>query len=260
MKLASRDLWRYALWLGVLYTANANRKYFGLPTTWVIHTTLNTIVLFLPEITRGGAALLALEARAAEKQDVITTLYGAVKEAVVENPNYAWEVAPLPLAYIVSHPQFNIYKGEWAKLRLFGFGLDAIPHSATAFGFSNLAMDGLAALNHHTPPDASWRALAQHADTYSAAVAGTLLVGASALYEAGEYAVHEEELRETGGDERKINMEWGVTDTVFDLMSNTLGWLAAALLRPLLHPARRAPRRSSPYQGAKPARRANLMR
>ena len=68
-------------------------------------------------------------------------------------------------------------------------------------------------------------------DKHSEALAGALLIGASALYEGGEYAIHNEELRETGGDESKINLVWSAQDTIFDLMSNTLGWLVAALLR-----------------------------
>jgi hypothetical protein len=56
-------------------------------------------------------------------------------------------------------------------------------------------------------------------------------VGASALYEAGEYWIHVEELRETGGDETKINLVWSAQDTLFDILSNALGWLAALFLR-----------------------------
>jgi len=150
---------------------------------------------------------------------------------VVDNPRYALYIAPVPLAYTVSHPNFNIYKGNLAKIRLFGFGLDAIPHSTTAFGFTNLVIEALAAFYAHTPRAAAWRPVAAQAHRHSALVAGALLAGASSLYETGEYEIHEEELRETGGDESRINMEWSVQDTVFDLMSNTLGWAAALLLK-----------------------------
>ncbi len=224
-------LLRYALWLGVLGTANANRKYFGLPTTWVFHITLNTFILFLPEILQGANKVLNLDARAKQKQDVITTARETVQEAVVENPNYALYVAPVALAYMVSHPRFNIYKGDLAKIRLFGFGLDAIPHSLTAFAFTNLMMDTFAAFRRHTPRDASWRTLAENADEHSGKLAGAFLIGASTLYEVGEYAIHEEELRETGGDESKINLVWSAQDTMFDIFSNTFGWIAAVILR-----------------------------
>ena len=231
MKPKPTDLLRYALWLGVVNTANANRKFFGLPTTWVFHLTLNSFILFLPEIVRGTNRLLQLDARSRQKRGFVTTLQGTIQDAVVDNPNYAFYVAPVALAYMVSHPHFNIYKGSLADIRLFGFGLDAIPHSTTAFAFSLLVMDTLDAFARNTPRDASWRPLAESVDKHSEALAGALLIGASALYEGGEYAIHNEELRETGGDESKINLVWSAQDTIFDLMSNTLGWLVAALLR-----------------------------
>lgn len=222
---------RLLLWLGVLYTARANQKYFGLPTTWVFHLTLNTFTLCLPEIVRGTGTILQLDARAKQKRDFVTTAHATIEDAVVTNPNYAWYVAPVALAYIVSHPHFNIYKGDWAKVRLFGFGLDALPHSSTAFAFTQLVMDTLSAFRKHTPRDASWRALAVMADKHAGNLAGAFLIGASALYETGEYAINQEELRETGGDESKINLVWSAEDTLFDLMSNTLGWLTAVLVR-----------------------------
>jgi hypothetical protein len=230
MKPKSTDLLRYALWLGVANTAYANRKYFGLPTTWVFHLTLNSLILFLPELYRGAANVLQLDARAQTKRDFITTAHGMVEDAVVNNPNYALYVAPVALAYMVSHPKFNIYKGELAELRVLGFGLDALPHSMTAFAFTNLMMDALRAFHRHAPSNAAWYPLAETADAHSVMVAGALLMGASAAYEAGEYAIHNEELRETGGDVSKINLVWSAQDTLFDIMSNTLGWLAAAVL------------------------------
>lgn len=232
MRRNDRDLLRYALWLGVLSTAKANQEYFGLPTTWVFHLTLNSLLLFLPEIVRGTERVLDLDARARQKRDFVSTAYGTLEDAVVENPNYTLYVAPVALAYMVSHPRFNIYKGEWSKLRLFGFGLDALPHALTAFAFTRLMMDTLAAFRHHTPREAAWRSLAEDADEKSGVIAGALLIGASALYESGEYAIHQEELRETGGDESRINLIWSAQDTLFDLLSNALGWLAAVALRP----------------------------
>ncbi|MBI4672504.1 MAG: hypothetical protein HY741_12670 [Chloroflexi bacterium] len=231
MRLKNTDLLRYALWLGVVGTANANRKHYGLPTTWAIHLTLNSVFLFMPELYRGASSFLRLDARARTQRDFITAAHGMVQDAVIENPNYALYVAPVALAYMVSHPQFNIYKGDLAKLRLFGFGLDALPHSATAFAFTNLVMDALRALRKHSPVNAKWYPLAARADQHSALVAGSVLASASALYESGEYAIHAEELRETNGDESKINLVWSAQDTLFDLLANTLGWLAAIVLR-----------------------------
>jgi len=233
--MKSTDLLRVALWLGVLNTANANRKVFGLPTTWVFHLTLNSFILFLPEILRGVAHFFPLDARAKHKRDLVSTTHATLQDAIVENPNYALYVAPVALAYMVSHPKFNIYKGKWAKLRLFGFGLDALPHALTAFAFTQLMMDTLAAFRRNTPRDASWRAIAERADEHAGNLAGAFLIGASALYEAGEYAINQEELRETGGDESKINLVWSARDTLFDLLANTIGWLAAVGLRSRKH-------------------------
>ncbi len=225
------DLLRYVLWFGVLYTANANKRYFGLPTTWVIHLTLNSFSLFLPELLRLANVLLQLDARTKHERAFLATAHVTLRDAVVNNPNYALYVAPVALAYIVSHPRFNIYKGEFAKLRLFGFGLDAIPHSTTAFAFTNLMMDTLTLFRHNTPVNASWRELAERADEHSGNLAGAFLIGASAMYEAGEYVINQEELRETGGDESKINLVWSAQDMLFDVLSNALGWVAAVVVR-----------------------------
>lgn len=225
------DLLRYALWLGVVYTGNANRKFFGLPTTWVFHLTLNSFVLFLPEIIEIADTLLPFDAQQPGAQpDLFTTVRATLRDVVVTQDKYAYYVAPVALAYIVSHPQFNIYKGDLAKLRLFGFGLDAIPHSATAFTFTRLMMDMFDTFLQNTPRDASWRALAESADQHSGKMAGAFLAAASTLYESGEYAIHEEELRETGGDESKINLVWSAQDTLFDLLSNAMGWVLALAL------------------------------
>lgn len=231
MRRPENLFFRILLWLGVVYTSRANQKYFGLPTTWVFHLTLNSFLLFLPEIVRGSSKILKLDERAKHKRDLLTTAHATIEDAVVTNPHYAWYVAPVALAYMVSHPRFNIYKGAWGNIRLFGFGLDALPHSLTAFTFTNLVMDTLTSFRKNTPPDAPWRDLAERADEHAGNLAGALLIGASALYESGEFAINQEELRETGGDETKINLVWSARDTLFDLLSNTLGWLAAVLLR-----------------------------
>ena len=42
---------RLALWLALIATANANRKHFGLRTTWLPHSVGNTVALSLPELT-----------------------------------------------------------------------------------------------------------------------------------------------------------------------------------------------------------------
>lgn len=253
MKPARSNLARFALWLGVAGTANANRKFYGLPTTWVFHLALNSFVLFLPELYRGASIFLLLDARAQSNRGLFSAAHGMVEDAVVNNPRYALYVAPVALAYIVSHPRFNIYKGALAELRILGFGLDALPHSLTAFAFTNLAVEALHALHQHAPPDASWYPVAAFADEHSYAVAGALLASASALYETGEYEIHNEELRETGGDVSKINLVWSAQDTLFDLVSNTLGWLGAVLLRKRDRKLKRYPRRTVPVRTRLPA-------
>lgn len=231
MKPRPTDLLRFALWLGLANTANANRKYYGLATTWVFHLALDSFILCLPEILSVANKLLRLDARSARQRGLVAAWQGALDDAVINNPNYALYVAPVVLAYIVSHPRFNIYKGDYANIRLLGFGLDAIPHAVTAFAFTNLVVDTLAAFRSNTPADASWRRVAEFGDDHAIMLAGALLLGVSAAYEFGEYEIHESEMRVTGGDVTRINLVWDAKDTLFDLVSNTLGWVAGALVR-----------------------------
>jgi len=54
------DLARYALWCGIVVTAEGNRRAYHLRTTWLPHLATNTLSLLLPDLYRfvagGGRA------------------------------------------------------------------------------------------------------------------------------------------------------------------------------------------------------------
>jgi hypothetical protein len=227
-----KRLLRYGLWLAMAGTALANKRHFGLKTTWLPHLTANTASLFLPEVYQAVSRLLGLDKRLkADRYPTLAALHRSLHQLIVANPGYVDYVAPVALAYIVSHPKFNIYKGEMAEIEFLGFGLDSIPHSLTAFSLSNMVMDGAETLAQNTPDEAIiqpyTKLLAQHKTLVSALV----LAGLTVLYEAGEYSVHQYEESVTGGDLKKMNMMWDPRDTFFDILANIFGWLAAVLLR-----------------------------
>ena len=215
---------RLGLWLSLLASADANRRYYGLPTTWVPHTVGNTIGLALPEVV---AALDRLLATLAPDSATLQGLRATAREVTTAPPGWAVTMAPVTLAYVVSHPQFNIYKGELGELRLLGFGLDALPHSATAFSLTHLVYQSIAALAKHMPSQAALAPLARRLNRHPVLVAGLVLAGLTAFYEVGEYRIHQAELEATGGDVRRINMVWDVNDTAHDIVSNLVGWLLA---------------------------------
>ncbi|MFN8481949.1 MAG: hypothetical protein U0768_02680 [Anaerolineae bacterium] len=218
---------RLALWLALIATANANRKHFGLRTTWLPHSVGNTVALSLPELT---AALDAAAQRLGIESATLLALTGTAREVTGDPPGWAKTVAPLTLAYVVSHPRFNIYKGRWGEMRLGVFGLDSIPHSATGYAVSALLYRTVDALARNAPPD-SWLApIAGFLARHRVAVSFAGLAALSAFYEYSEYSIHNQELAETGGDVERINMMWDVADTSKDILSNYLGWLAATLL------------------------------
>ena len=57
-----------------------------------------------------------------------------------------------------------------------------------------------------------------------------LLVGATFLWELGEYRIHVYELKKNDNDITKINMMWDLQDTIRDCIANTLGWLISTIL------------------------------
>ena len=223
---------RYALWAGVLVTADASRKHTGLKTAWLPHLIGDTVALLLPEFYGLVAARLHLDERArSDDRALLSTLHGVMCDLVRDNPDYAQYVAPPASAYILAHPRFNIYKSEWANRQLFGFGLDSIPHAWTAFGLTRMVMDTLRVFKRRTPAGAFLAPLADQAEAHRVLVSAGVLAAASAFYEGGEYAIHRSELKAVNNDPTKIAMEWSVADTVQDLISNAVGWLLAVLTK-----------------------------
>src|SRR6476661_7137632 len=133
--MPASTLLRYLILASVAYTANANRKHFGLATTWVIHLTGNGIALLLPDILR---LVDRITPPGDSPDSKVDRLRAFLNEVVVENPAYVGYVAPVALAYTVSHPQFNIYSGAIGAKRVLGFGADSIPHSAAGFSLTSL--------------------------------------------------------------------------------------------------------------------------
>ena len=232
MAVSRGDLLRYGLWAGLLATANANRRHFGLASTWVFHASLETVALLLPELYGGLARLLRLDERAAHTTSApLAPVHGTLRQVVCDNPRYAAYVAPLVIGYLVSHPKFNIYKGDLAALRLAGFGLDSIPHATTACALSTLIFDTLDALACHTPAGTPLAGPVRWAQARGTLLSGIVLALVTLIYETGEWIIHNSELRATGGDTSKINMEWSLPDTLTDACSNMAGWLLAVAVR-----------------------------
>ena len=237
------DVARWVLWGGVLTSAFANERHFGLPSTWVFHTVGNTITLLLPDLLRAATRAGRREGAPSDGHaGRLAPIERTLRDLVAGNPAYVLYVAPLALGYIVSHPRFNIYKGEWAELRVAGFGLDSIPHATAAWALTALIMDAIDTLAGHIPPTAPEVDLARWAEarrgTIAAATLGLLTIG----YEAAEWAIHNAELRATGGDPSRINMEWSLPDTVLDVAANLGGVTLALALR-------RRPARDQPDHG-----------
>ncbi len=208
---------RYALWAGIVVTANANRRYTKLASAWVYHLVGNTFSLLLPEIYAGIRGLVP------DDGDGATPAVEGVITDLVESPRYLEYVAPPAIAYILAYPTHNMYKSEWANRQLFGMGLDSIPHAATAYAITHLVYDTLASLERHAPRTAAFYSqlkwAEQHADLLSAAA----VAAATLFYESGEYAIHVSELKAVRNDESRIAMEWSVADTLQDVLSNAIG-------------------------------------
>lgn len=223
---------RYGLWLVLAATANANRRHFGLTTTWLPHLLGNSVALFLPEIYRLFDRGLKVEERLpADRYPTMAALRLSLEDVVGDNPDYVDYVAPAALAYIVSHPHFNIYRGSWGEKNILGFGFDSIPHSTTAYALSNLAYDSLDAVNRHTPANVVIAPAVKFAAKHKIAVVGMILGGLTLFYETSEFLIHRAELKARDNDVSQINMMWSFKDTVYDILSNTIGWAAATYFR-----------------------------
>ena len=219
---------RYGLWLVLAATANANRRHFGLTTTWLPHLLGNSVALFLPEIYRLIDNGLKLNERLpADRYPTMAAIRLSLDDVVGDNPNYVDYVAPAALAYIVSHPHFNIYRGSWGEKNILGFGFDSIPHSTTAFALSNLAYDSIEAADSHTPANTVIYPSVKFVARHKIVAVGAILAGLTLFYETSEFLIHKAELKARDNDISRINMMWSFKDTVYDILSNTMGWAAA---------------------------------
>ncbi len=219
---------RALTWLFLAESVRANRETFPtLPTAWLPHGLGNSLLLWMPELLGALDDGLGLEARC-QRSATARGIRGTLRAICVDNADWGSYVAPSALGYAVSHPRFNIYKGKLAELNLLGFGLDAIPHSVTAYAVARLLQDGILTLAEQMPHDAPLAPLVRALAAKPAVLSGVLLALLSGGWELGEYMMQQDELRRAGGDPEAINMQWDLQDTLFDLFANTLGWLAAA--------------------------------
>lgn len=222
--MRNERLFRGFLWVALALTADANRRHYRLPTAWVPHGIGNSLILWLPELLAPWRARLSHAAPCSTPAAV-----GAALADVVSAPGYALAIAPAVLGYVFSHPRCDIYRGAWGEKRVGGFGLDAIPHSGTAFGLTALLRQGFEALGRRLPVTSPLRPLTRWAAARPGASSGLALLLLSLAWESGEYRIQQAELRAVGFDYSRINMHWDWDDTTHDLLANTLGWLVATL-------------------------------
>lgn len=229
-KSKSKKYLRYLIWLALANTAYANARHFGLPTTWAPHLVGNSVALLLPEIYGFIDEWLGEQLRADQASSWAALQLG-LEQLVRDNPDYIDYVAPAALAYIVSHPRFNIYRGEWGELNLMGFGLDSIPHSLTAYTFANLVHDTIDRVAANSRPEMAIWPWITWLNQHKILVSGAVLALLTAGYELSEYLIHKAELKARDNDLSQINMMWSIKDTVFDVISNGLGWALSAWLQ-----------------------------
>ncbi|MBX3063164.1 MAG: hypothetical protein KF726_09315 [Anaerolineae bacterium] len=231
--MKSSDLLRYGLWLAVAETAWENRREYRMITTWLPHLVANTASLLLPDALRRLFPAKQSSNTAPPAHSELEIIERTTQASISENPHYAGYVTPLALGYILSHPRFNIYKGEWAEKRFAGLGLDALPHGATAFGLVSLVCETAENAAEIFPRSNPLFPLVRWASQHSTVFSGLILAVATLIWESGEYRIHQQELRLRDGDITKINMQWSLDDTVRDCIANFLGWAAACTFRAL---------------------------
>ncbi len=217
------DLARYAVWGVLAATADANRREYRMTTTWLPHLVVNSISLLLPD------ALCLLVPAKRKPNNLVEAV---MDDMVRDNPKYVTYVFPLAAGYILSHPRFNIFKGDMGDIRIGGLGLDAIPHSATGFALTALVHDTLETAAEIQPPSTSPLSRLIHTlNRRPALVSLGILSALTFFWEYGEYSVHQHELELRDGDITKINMMWSAEDTARDVVANFLGWAAALVLK-----------------------------
>jgi hypothetical protein len=215
------DALRYTIWGAVAATADANRREYHMQTTWLPHLATNTLTLLLPDVIR---VLIP-------KDKTPSNLMGQLLVQMVrDNDHYVVYVTPLALGYILSHPKYNIFKGDLAEIQLLGLRLDAIPHSATGFALTAAVCDTLATASQMRTRTDSFSRLMPLVGRYPALTSLSILAALTFVWELGEYRVHQHEMA-LRGDISKINMMWSMSDTVRDVAANLLGWAGALLVR-----------------------------
>jgi hypothetical protein len=224
------DLIRYGLWCGIIVTADGNRRQYGMKTTWLPHLLMNSITLLLPDAYRRLAVLEPEEPQPASLPDELRQIaHRTVTAMVCNNPHYVTYVAPLAFGYLLSSPWFNIYKGRLADIKIAGFGLDALPHTTTAFALCALVCDTVRAAAESATSPVLRSALRWSNDHY-ALVSAIALALATLVWEYGEYHIYQHEMQQRGSREH-INMQWSLSDALHDCAANTIGWAAAMVWR-----------------------------
>jgi hypothetical protein len=221
------DLSRYGLWCGIAVTAAGNRRQYAMTTTWLPHFAANTLSLLLPDLLRLALARARPDGEAAGR-GAWQVLRATTTRVVSDNPRYVLYVAPLAAGYLLSAPWLNIYKGRLGQLRLAGFGLDALPHAATAYAMTALVHDSLRVMADLSS-EGQLGGLPRRLDRRRGLVSGAALALATLAWELGEYRIHRHELARRGAAEA-INMQWSLADTLTDCLANALGWLLAVTL------------------------------
>ncbi len=219
-----QDILRYAIWGAVAITADANRREYHMSTTWLPHLATNTLSLLLPD------ALRVLFPRQRRPSNFVEQV---MVDMVRDNDEYVKYVTPLAAGYILSHPKYNIFKGEMAEKRFAGLGPDAIPHAATGFALTALVEDTLETAAKIQPANGIFARFARLCNRQPALTAFGVLAALTFFWEYGEYNVHQHELELQAGDITKINMMWSAEDTARDVAANLLGWAAAVTLKRL---------------------------
>jgi hypothetical protein len=223
------DISRYTLWCGIAAVAAGNRRAYSMTTTWLPHLAANSVSLLLPDLYRALDAFYKRYGRPARSRAWLELLKDTGDAMVRDNPRYVIYVAPLAVGYLLSSPWLNIYKGELAEKQLVGFGLDSIPHAATAFALTRLIGDTATTATKLSRAAGTQVAWVEWCGRHHGLCSAAVLALATLVWERGEYLIYKHELAQRGRAAR-INMQWSVSDTVTDCITNAAGWLLAIVL------------------------------
>jgi hypothetical protein len=235
------DLARYGLWCGIVVTAEGNRREYHMATTWLPHLATNTLSLLLPDIYRmlirrkRGGGTAAPDQPVSLSGEIVELIGATLSIMLCDRPSYVLYVAPLAFGYLLSGPWLNIYKGALAEKRLFGFGLDALPHATTAFALTALVRDTARTIGDLSASTRLLGAYGNRIERYQVAISASALILATLAWELGEHRIYRYELARRGSLER-INMQWSLADCAYDCAANAIGWLLATAWRANMPP------------------------